>query len=62
MRIDDLGDILTSEELLAILPIGRNSLYALLKNGELKSIKCGGKYIITKMELLRYLEIDNKNR
>ena len=61
MRIDEFGEILTPDDLLKILPIGRNSLYNLLRLGDIKSIRCGGKYLVTKEELLRYLGLDNKH-
>ena len=53
--IDEYSDVLTPEEVMSILGIGRNSVYKLLKSKELKSIKIGKLYKIPKNYLLKYL-------
>jgi excisionase family DNA binding protein len=39
-------DVVTVERLCNILQIGKNTAYALLKSGQIKSIRIGNKYVI----------------
>lgn len=55
MNISSLSDLLTAQDLINILPLGRSTIYSLLKSGDLKSKKVGAKYIILKSELVRFL-------
>ncbi len=54
-RFADLPDIVTPAEVIAFLPIGRNSVYDLLKSGAIKSVRIGQKYLIWKAALGEYL-------
>jgi len=47
-NLKDYPDVLTPENLKEILHIGMNKVYELLQNGEIKSIRVGTKYRITK--------------
>ena len=51
----DYPDILTIEDTLEILDIGRNTLYALLRIGELKAFKLGVKWKIPKFAVEEYI-------
>ncbi len=51
----DYPDVLTPEEVQKILHTGRNTTYAMLMNGEIRSIKVGGKYRIPKLFLIDFL-------
>lgn len=53
--IDNYPDVLTPDEVKAILSIGRNAIYGLLKSGELKSLRIGKLYRIPKKYLMDYL-------
>ena len=55
MKLDDLNDILTPDDLFEILPFGRSKVYSLLKSGEIKSKQCGSQYIVLKDALFEYL-------
>lgn len=55
--IDSLPDVMTPEELLVVLPIGRNSLYKLLKANAIKSLRVGKKYLIPKACLVDFLHM-----
>lgn len=48
-------DVLTTQEVMKILRISKNTLYKLLQSGEIPSIKIGSKYIIRKDKLIKYL-------
>ena len=49
------SDILTVDELCKVLKIGKNTAYALLKSGEIKSVKIGRVYKIPKRSVIKYL-------
>ncbi len=49
-------DILTIEQLMEMLHIGRNSAYSMLKEGLIKTIKVGKKYIIPKKSVIEFIE------
>jgi len=52
----DLPLTLRIPEIAAILGIGRNTAYSLVKSGELKCIKIGRQIRVSKGELLRFLK------
>ena len=49
-------DVVSINELMKMLNIGRNTAYSLLQNGEVKSIKIGKQYIIPKKFVIEYLK------
>lgn len=53
--LNDYGDILIPRDIQSILRIGRNSVYKLLDNGEIKSIRVGNSYRIPKQYLIDYI-------
>ena len=53
-------DVLTVPDVIRLLRIGKNSVYKLLKDGKIGSIKQGKKIIIPKVCLVEYLA-DEKN-
>jgi len=54
-NLDNYGDVLQPEDIMAILQIGKNTVYELLKSGELRSLKIGKQYRIPKTFLQDYL-------
>ena len=56
--LDNYGDVLTPKDLMAILHIGRNRVYKLLEEGQIKSVKVGCTYRIPKIYLINYLYPD----
>ncbi len=58
--LKDQPDVLTVLEVAQILRIGKNKAYNLINSGSLSSIKVGGKIIVPKMCLIRFL-LDTKN-
>ena len=48
-------DVLTVKDVEEILHLGRNSVYKLLENGEIKTIRAGKKYIIPKICLVQFI-------
>ena len=49
-------DVVTPDDLQTMLKIGRNSVYDLLKNKLIKSIRVGKKYIIPKETVIDFLK------
>ena len=58
-KIEKYGDVLTVEELIELLAIERNSLYRMLKNKKIKSIRIGKNIRIPKQCVIEYLQTRN---
>lgn len=56
LSIEELPDVMQVEDAMAFLQIGRNTIYQLLRSGELPSVKLGKQYRIPKKLLLSYLD------
>ena len=54
--LDNYPDVLTPNDIMQILSIGRNKVYELLNDGTLKSIRIGRKHRIPKKILIEFLE------
>ena len=52
---DSYPDVVSVEEIRQMLRIGKNAVYALLKDGEIKSIKVGKRYIVPKKYVIEFL-------
>ena len=48
-------DLITVEQLMEILHIGKNAAYSLLKSGEIRTIRIGRRYIIPKQSIITYI-------
>ena len=55
-REEELPLILTVDDVCAVLRIGRNSTYELLRSGRLESIRVGKQYRVSRHMMLRFLE------
>jgi len=53
---DDIPLIMTVEDLMPILLIGRNTAYELVRSGEIKSIRVGRQIRIPRDALIKFLE------
>lgn len=53
---EDLPLVLTVDDLMAALNIGRNTAYELVRSGRVKSVRVGTQYRISKAALLDYLK------
>uniref|UniRef100_A0A7V4TZ32 DNA-binding protein n=1 Tax=Candidatus Caldatribacterium saccharofermentans TaxID=1454753 RepID=A0A7V4TZ32_9BACT len=58
----DLPEVLTSRDLLEVLPIGKNTLYRLLHRADFPARRVGRKFLVSKRALLRWLEERNDAR
>lgn len=52
---EDYRDVLTAQEARTALSIGMNSMYRLLNEGKVKSIKVGCKFLIPKVFLIDFI-------
>lgn len=52
----DIPLIMTVEDLMPLLLIGRNTAYELVRSGEIKSIRIGRQIRITRDALIEFLE------
>ena len=48
-------DVVTVKQLCEMLRIGRNTAYALLKSGEIRTVLIGRKYLIPKSCVIQYV-------
>lgn len=53
---NDYSDIVTIDELCEMLRIGKNKAYELLRNGEIKALRCGRLWIISKAAVEEYVK------
>ena len=51
----DYPDVVSVDELQTMLRIGRNSAYDLLRSGAIQTLKIGKKYIIPKLNVVKYI-------
>ena len=56
ISLDNTGDVLTPEDLAQILPLHKQTIYKMLKRGEIHSINVGKRILIPKKFLLEFLE------
>lgn len=52
---EKFGDVLTISDTCIALKLGRNTVYRLIHNGTIKSIKIGKKYIVPKIYIIDYI-------
>ena len=58
--IDELPLVLRVEDLMPILDIGRNTAYALVRSGKIRSVKVGSHLRIPRVALIEFLSGDGK--
>jgi excisionase family DNA binding protein len=51
----DLPDILTPNDLIKYLPIGRNAIYETLQSQRIRNVRVGQKYLVPKAALREFL-------
>lgn len=54
-NIEQLPLVLRVDDLMPVLKIGRNAAYALVRSGQIHSIRIGNSYRIPRSELIRFL-------
>ena len=56
LQFDNYPDVVSPEDIQKMLRIGRNSVYDLLKQGKIKSLRVGKKYLIPKTSVINFLQ------
>ena len=51
----EYDEILSIEDVMEILHIGKNSVYSLLKSNEIRNIKVGKRYIVPKQSVINFI-------
>ena len=50
------GDIVTVEEVMEMLQVGRVTVYEMLKSGKIRSLRIGKKYVIPKKSVVELFD------
>lgn len=53
----DFNDVVTIEDIMKMLHLGRTTVYELLKNGVIYSVKIGKKYIVPKQSIINFISV-----
>lgn len=57
----EYDEILSIEDVMEILHIGKNSVYSLLKNNEIRIIRVGKRYIVPKQSVINFIAAITEN-
>ena len=60
-RFEDLPLVLRVEDLMPLLSIGRNTAYALVRSGQIRSFRIGRCYRIPRSSVAEYIEKVREN-
>jgi len=55
-------DIVTVDEVMVMLGIGKSTIYSLLRNNAIPHVRVGRKYIIPKASVVGFLKVPRYNR
>lgn len=53
---ENYSDVISIDDLMKMLHIGRNVAYQLLRDGKIKTVKVGKKYIIPKKSVISFID------
>ena len=53
--LSDYSDVLNPDDLIKILRVGKNTVYKILKENTIHSVRIGKKYKVPKIYLIEYL-------
>jgi len=53
--LENYSDVLTVDDVMEILHIGKNNTYRLLKDGTIKNLRIGNKFRVPKLAMIEYL-------
>ncbi len=54
--LEEYNEILTIQDLMEILGVGKNAAYELLKSGEIRAFRLKGRWKISKTALIDYIK------
>ena len=58
----EYDEILSIEDVMEILHIGKNSVYSLLKSNEIRNIRVGKRYIVPKQSVINFITAITENQ
>ena len=56
----EYSDIVTVEEVMKMLRLGKNTVYKLLKDDEIMNVKVGARYVIPKQSVIEFVSTTNR--
>lgn len=56
----EYSDIVTVDEVMKMLRLGKNTVYKLLKGDEIMNVKVGARYVIPKRSVIEFVSITNR--
>ena len=56
----EYSDIVTVDEVMKMLRLGKNMVYKLLKDDEIMNVKVGARYIIPKQSVIEFVSTTNR--
>lgn len=56
----EYSDIVTVDEVMKVLRLGKNTVYKLLKDDEIMNVKVGARYIIPKQSVIEFVSTTNR--
>lgn len=56
----EYSDIVTVDEVMKMLRLGKNTVYKLLKDDEIMNVKVGARYIIPKQSVIEFVLTTNR--
>lgn len=56
----EYSDIVTIDEVMKMLRLGKNTVYKLLKDDEIMNVKVGARYIIPKQSVIEFVSTTNR--
>lgn len=57
----EYDEVLSIEDVMEILHIGKNSVYSLLKSNEIRNIRVGKRYIVPKQSVINFIAAITEN-
>ena len=55
----EYSDIVTVDEVMKMLRLGKNTVYKLLKDDEIPNVKVGARYVIPKQSVIEFVSTTN---
>lgn len=56
----EYSDIVTVDEVMKMLRLGKNTVYKLLKDDEIMNVKVGARYVIPKQSVIEFVLTTNR--
>ena len=56
----EYSDIVTVDEVMKMLRLGKNTVYKLLKDDEIMNVKVGARYVIPKQSVIEFVSTTNR--